>query len=75
MVRVTGTESRKLVLCTNEERTSVGGGGVREVRGPKESVCGAWGSWERWGEGGGRCLRTEAGETEEYMEPEKGEKT
>lgn len=68
-VRVTGTESKKLVLWTKEERTSDWGGGVRDFR--STGGVSVRGIWEAEA-GRGRavlCWRLDFGEMEEYMEP------
>lgn len=72
-MRVTGTDSRKLVLWTREERTMAGGGGggVEVGRGGKRTTAWADGFLsEATGEGGGRrsgegTFRIELGEMEE----------
>lgn len=69
-VSVTGTESKKLVLWTSEERTKDWGGGVRDFR----SSGGVWvrGIWEAEAGRGrmGLCwCRLGFGETEEYTAP------
>lgn len=71
MVRVTGIDSRKLVLWIREERVAAGDGGVlREVRGTGRT-SGSKELSEPAGGGGGRSrgggsLRTEAGDTAEW---------
>lgn len=71
MVRVTGIDSKKLVLWTNELRARAGDGGLlSEVRGRGrfcrggEELSEATGGGGGWSRGGG-TLRTELGEMEE----------